>query len=209
VALAMAMTWLALGFHGGREYLFSARVLAAFRRELYWALPACAAFACFLRVLYALALARRDHGLAVVYGIPRAFALFPLYAWICVWAMLGGMLETARRWLSSRREGGPPPSLESIIEWRLGVVVWYAFLPFIAAGRQVEGGAVPVAAATRPMLLRLLTVFLLVLILTEESPNPFKLSAVLAFAFTDYITAARRVAPAIAEQALAAKAAAQ
>jgi hypothetical protein len=65
---------------------------------------------------------------------------------------------------------------------------------------------VPPAVSTRRMLLRLLTVCPLVFILTEESPNAFKLAGLLGLALTDYLTAALRVAPALQEKALARRA---
>jgi hypothetical protein len=205
----MAFTWLALAAHHGREMLGSAAAFAAFRRELFWAVPACAALGAALRFVYGLALSGQGVP-AVVFGVPRAFVLFPVYAWIMAWAFFGAVAQ----WLWSFARGvfrrdRRGPELEALIEWRLGIVVWYAFLPFIAAGGQVQGGEVPPTVSTRNMLLRLLTVFPLVFILTEESPNAFKLAGLLGLALTDYLTAALRIAPALQEKAMARRAQAE
>jgi len=205
LVLAMLAIYVGTGLHDGFGDWDLHRLGRRLRRALIWALPLAVLGGLLLHAYYERLLQGGVSGWVGLGSVLRAFAHFPLFGALALFAMmwcfiLAGWRLLARLW--RRREPAPEGVDGSLQSW-IGPPVWFIVLPFIMLKVPMEGDIeLPRTVSRRRLLHWLPALFALIFMYTDavseetgDRIDPYWLTLAASFWLIDYLIVAFQVAP--------------
>jgi len=203
--LAMLAVYVGTGLHDGFGDWDLHRLGRRLRRALIWALPLAVLGGLLLHAYYERLLQGGLSGWVLFGSVLRAFAHFPLFGGLTLFAVmwsfvLAGWRLLARLW--RRREPAAEDAEDALQHW-IGPPLWFIVLPFIMLKLQMEGDIELPQTVSRRRLLRWLPALIALLFMytdavsedTGERIDPYWLTLAASFWLIDYLIVAFQVAP--------------
>lgn len=212
--LAMLAVYVGTGLHDGFGDWDLHRLGRRLRRALIWALPLAVLGGLLLHAYYERLLQGGVSGWVSLGSVLRAFAHFPLFGALALFAMmwsfvLVGWELLARLWRrrqpapAGRRRDPAPAGADGVLQSWIGPPVWFIVLPFIMLKLPMEGDIeLPQTVSQRRLLRWLLALLALIFLYTDavsedsgERIDPYWLTLAASFWLIDYLIVAFQVSP--------------
>lgn len=203
--LAMLAVYVGTGLHDGFGDWDLHRLGRRLRRALIWALPLAGVGGLLLHTYYERLLRGAASGWVILGSVLRAFAHFPFFGALALFAMMWSFIVAGWRLLARLWRRGDPalddpdPELQ---RW-IGPPVWFIMLPFSMLKVPMEGDLELPQTVSRRRLLRWLPALIAMIFLytdavsedTGERIDPYWLTLAASVWLIDYLIVAFQVAP--------------